>query len=127
MINKFLGILLIKIFITLNFFDEKQYDTQSSKSPNDDGIGSATPNDDGNVHPCIRSSNTTNDSEDDFATSMGVNSNSKGNVPTSFGLNTQRNLRENSSQVHPRLRKSSRFVKMPAKFNDYVVGSSRKY
>ncbi|GJT71676.1 hypothetical protein Tco_1030962 [Tanacetum coccineum] len=103
------------------------YDTQSSKSPNDDGIGSATPNDDGNVHPCIRSSNTTNDSEDDFATSMGVNSNFDGNVPTSFGLNTQRNLPENSSQVQPHLRKSSRFVKMPAKFNDYVVGSSRKY
>ncbi|GKA40600.1 ribonuclease H-like domain-containing protein, partial [Tanacetum coccineum] len=58
---------------------------------------------------------------------MGDNSNSEGNVPTSSGLNTHRNLPENSSQVQPHVRKSSRFVKMHAKFNDYVVGSSRKY
>ncbi|GJR24890.1 ribonuclease H-like domain-containing protein [Tanacetum coccineum] len=64
---------------TLNFFDEKLSVTQSSISPNDDGRGSATPNDDGNDHPCTRSSNTSDDSEDDFATSMGDNSNSEGN------------------------------------------------
>ncbi|GJU23108.1 ribonuclease H-like domain-containing protein [Tanacetum coccineum] len=93
--------------------------------PDDDGRGSATPNDDGNDHPRTRNSNTSDDSEDDFATSMGDISNSEGNVPTSSGLDTQRILLENSSQVQPDLRKFSRSVKMRAKFNDYVVGSSR--
>nr|GEY35566.1 ribonuclease H-like domain-containing protein [Tanacetum cinerariifolium] len=65
--------------------------------------------------------------KDNFATSMGDNSNSEGNVPTSFSLNTQRNFPENSSQVQHDLRKCSRSVKMLAKFNDYVVGSSRIY
>nr|GEV98125.1 putative reverse transcriptase domain-containing protein [Tanacetum cinerariifolium] len=46
----------------------------------------------------IRSSNTSEDSEDDFETSMGDNSNSEGNVPTSSSLNTQRNLPENNNQ-----------------------------
>nr|GEU46919.1 ribonuclease H-like domain-containing protein [Tanacetum cinerariifolium] len=96
-------------------------------SPNDNGRGSVTPNDDGNVHPCTRSSNTSDDSEDDFATSMGDNSNSEGNVLTFSVLNTQRNLPENSSLVQPNIRKSSRSIKMLAKFKDYVVGSSRKY
>nr|GEX61396.1 putative reverse transcriptase, RNA-dependent DNA polymerase, Gag-polypeptide of LTR copia-type [Tanacetum cinerariifolium] len=58
---------------------------------------------------------------------MGDNSNSEGNVLTSSALNTQRNLLENSSLVQPDIRKSSRSGKMLAKFNDYVVGSSRKY
>ncbi|GKA44526.1 ribonuclease H-like domain-containing protein [Tanacetum coccineum] len=83
---------------TLNFFDEKLSVTQSSISPNDDGRGSATPNDDGNDHPCTRSSNTSDDSEDDFTTSMGDNSNSEGNVHTSSSINTRKNLLENSSQ-----------------------------
>ncbi|GJU65596.1 ribonuclease H-like domain-containing protein [Tanacetum coccineum] len=99
----------------------------NSNNPNDDGRGSVTPNDDGNVHPYTKSYNTFDDSEDDFATSMRDNSNSEGNVPTYFGLNTQRNLPENSSLVQPDIKKSSRYVKMLAKFNDYVVGSSRKY
>ncbi|GJR61685.1 ribonuclease H-like domain-containing protein [Tanacetum coccineum] len=105
---------------TLIFFDEKLSDTQSSISINDDRRGSAIANDDGNDHACTRSSNTTDNSEDDISTSIGDNSNYEGNVPTSSSLNTQRNLLENSSQVHPDLRKSSRSVKIPAKFNDYV-------
>ncbi|GKB33590.1 ribonuclease H-like domain-containing protein [Tanacetum coccineum] len=92
--------------------------------PNDDGRGSETPNDDGNVHPCTSNPDV---SEGDFATSMGDNSSSKGNVPSSFGLNTQRSLPENTSQVQPDGRRSSRSVKMPAKFNDYVVNDTRKY
>ncbi|GJZ79798.1 hypothetical protein Tco_0644635 [Tanacetum coccineum] len=82
---------------TLNIFNEKLSYTQSSISPNDDGRGSAIPNDDGNDLPCTKSSNTFDDSEDNFATSIGDNSNSEGNVPTSSSLNTQRNLPENSS------------------------------
>ncbi|GJV09342.1 zinc knuckle CX2CX4HX4C containing protein [Tanacetum coccineum] len=105
-------------------YDHFQSDTQSSISPNDDGRGSETPNDDGNDHPCTRNSD---DSEGDFATSMGDNSFSEGNLPSSSDLNTQRNLSENISQVQPDIRRSSISVKMPAKFNDYVVGSSRKY
>ncbi|GJV73618.1 ribonuclease H-like domain-containing protein [Tanacetum coccineum] len=52
--------------------------------PNDDGRGFETPNDDGNVHPCT---SNFDDGEGDFATSMGDNSSSEGNVPSS-GLNT---------------------------------------
>ncbi|GJW72232.1 ribonuclease H-like domain-containing protein, partial [Tanacetum coccineum] len=44
-------------------------------------------------------------------TSMGDNSSSKGNVPSSSGLNTQRSLPENTSQVQPNIRRSSRSVK----------------
>nr|GEW46252.1 ribonuclease H-like domain-containing protein [Tanacetum cinerariifolium] len=47
-----------------------------------------------------------------------------GDVPSFSGLNTQRSLPENTSQVQPDVRRSSRFVKMPAKFNDYVVNTS---
>ncbi|GJS45083.1 hypothetical protein Tco_0595204 [Tanacetum coccineum] len=49
MINKFLKNLLIKAFIPYILFDEKQSNTQSSISRSDDGRGSETPNDDGNV------------------------------------------------------------------------------
>ncbi|GKD10224.1 ribonuclease H-like domain-containing protein, partial [Tanacetum coccineum] len=35
------------------------------------------------------------------------------------------NLPENSSKEQPDVRKASRSLKMPAKFNDYMVGSSR--
>nr|GEX02189.1 ribonuclease H-like domain-containing protein [Tanacetum cinerariifolium] len=66
-------------------------------------------------------------SEDDFATSMGDNSSSEGNVlSSSFDPIAQRNLPENTCQVQPDVRRSSRSVKMPAKYNDYVVNSSRK-
>ncbi|GJU90551.1 hypothetical protein Tco_1302974 [Tanacetum coccineum] len=34
---------------------------------------------------------------------------------------------ENSSQVQPDLRRSSRTSKQPARFNDFVVGSSKLY
>ncbi|GJS45086.1 hypothetical protein Tco_0595207 [Tanacetum coccineum] len=53
--------------------------------------------------------------DDNFTTSMGDNSSFEGNVPSSSGLNTQRKLPENISQVQPGIRKSSRYVKMPAK------------
>nr|GEZ07173.1 hypothetical protein [Tanacetum cinerariifolium] len=46
---------------------------------------------------------------------------------SSSNLNTQRDLTENSSQKQPNVRKFSTPLKMSAKFNDYVVGSSRKY
>ncbi|GJT56681.1 ribonuclease H-like domain-containing protein [Tanacetum coccineum] len=95
-----------------------------SASPNDEGRGFVTPTDDGNVHPCIRNSDV---SEDDFATFIGDNSSYEGNVPSSSDPIAQRNLPENTGQVQLDVRRSSRFVKMPAKFNDYVVNSSRKY
>nr|GEX68688.1 putative reverse transcriptase, RNA-dependent DNA polymerase, Gag-polypeptide of LTR copia-type [Tanacetum cinerariifolium] len=63
----------------------------------------------------------------DFATSMGDNSSSEGNALSSSNLNTQRDFPEHSIQKQPNVRKSSRPLKMSAKFNDYVVGSSRKY
>ncbi|GKB35686.1 ribonuclease H-like domain-containing protein [Tanacetum coccineum] len=111
----------------LNFFDEKHLDDQtSSLSPNDDGRVNFTPNDEGNVFPCTRSTPTSNGSEDNIATSMGKNTSSKGAVPSSSGLNAQ-NLPENTSQVQPNLIRSGRNVKLPARFNDYVVRGSRKY
>ncbi|GJS57516.1 ribonuclease H-like domain-containing protein [Tanacetum coccineum] len=58
----------------LNFFDEKYYDNQNSLSPNDDGRGNDSPNDEVNVHPCTRSPYTPDVSKDDIATSMGDNS-----------------------------------------------------
>ncbi|GJR20152.1 putative RNA-directed DNA polymerase [Tanacetum coccineum] len=108
----------------LNFFDEKHSDFQTSLSPNDDGRVSDAPNDEGNVQPCT---SFADDSEVDFATSIGENSSSEGNVPSTSGPLSQRNLPENSSQGKPDLRRSTRSVKLPAKFNDYVVNSNRKY
>ncbi|GJS67326.1 ribonuclease H-like domain-containing protein [Tanacetum coccineum] len=85
-----------------------------------------TTNDEGNVFPCSKSTQASDDSGDEIATSMGENTSSEGTVPSSSGLNAQ-NLPENISQVQPKLRRSDRNVKVPAKFNDYVVGSSMKY
>ncbi|GJV18018.1 hypothetical protein Tco_1363341 [Tanacetum coccineum] len=62
---------------SLNFFDEKHSDFQTFSSPNDDGRVYDTPHNDGNVHPC---SSNADECEDDFATSMGETSYSKGNV-----------------------------------------------
>ncbi|GJZ89010.1 ribonuclease H-like domain-containing protein [Tanacetum coccineum] len=111
----------------IKFFDEHKFDSQTSSRPYDDGRGTSTPNDDGNDQPCTRSSDTSDVSEVDFETSIGDNPSSEGNVPSSSNLNSQRDLPENISQEQHSIRKSSRLVKMPAKFNDYVVGSSRKY
>ncbi|GKG03677.1 hypothetical protein Tco_0311313, partial [Tanacetum coccineum] len=83
-----------------------------------------TPHDDGNVHPC---SSNADECEDDFATSMGETYSSEGNVPINSYSPVQGNFPENISQGQPDLRRSSRNSKMPAKFNDYVVNSSRKY
>nr|GEU65801.1 ribonuclease H-like domain-containing protein [Tanacetum cinerariifolium] len=103
--------------------------SQTSSRPYDDGRGTSILNDDGNDQPCTRSSSsdTSHVSEADFATSMDDNPSFEGNVLSSSNLNTQRDFSENSSQEQPNVRKSRRPVKMPAKFNDYVVGSSRKY
>ncbi|GJR76608.1 ribonuclease H-like domain-containing protein [Tanacetum coccineum] len=110
----------------LNFFDEKHLDDQtSSSSPNVDGRVNFTPNDEGNVFPWTRSTQTSDGSEDNIATSMGENTSSEGTVPSSSGLNAQ-NLPENTSQVQPDVRRTGRNVKFPARFNDYVVGSRRK-
>ncbi|GKG10454.1 ribonuclease H-like domain-containing protein, partial [Tanacetum coccineum] len=59
----------------------------------------------------------------------GDNPSSKGNVPSSSGLNIQnaQDLPKNTSHVQPDIRRSNRTMKMPAKFNDYVVNSSKKY
>ncbi|GJY97852.1 ribonuclease H-like domain-containing protein [Tanacetum coccineum] len=106
----------------LNFFDEKHLDDQtSSLSPNNDGRVSSASNDDGNVQPCTRGFDTSDGSEADFATSIGDNPSSEGNVPSSSNLNTQnaQNFPKNTSQVQPNLRRSGRNVKLPAKLNDY--------
>ncbi|GJR12265.1 ribonuclease H-like domain-containing protein [Tanacetum coccineum] len=92
--------------------------------PNDDGRVYDTPRNDGNAYPC---SSNADECEDDFATSMGETSSSKGNVHINSDSPAQRNLPENLSQGQPDLRRSSRVPKMPAKFNDYVVNSSKKY
>nr|GEW10037.1 ribonuclease H-like domain-containing protein [Tanacetum cinerariifolium] len=88
--------------------------------PNDDGRVYDTPHNDGNVHPC-------SSSEDDFSTSMGETSSSEGNVHINSDSPTQCNLPENISQGQPDLRRSTRVPKMPAKFNDSYVNSSKKY
>ncbi|GKG14266.1 ribonuclease H-like domain-containing protein, partial [Tanacetum coccineum] len=54
-------------------------------------------------------------------------SSSKGNVHINSDSPSQGNLLENFSQSQPDLRRSSRVPKMAAKFNDYVVNSSKKY
>ncbi|GJS46800.1 ribonuclease H-like domain-containing protein [Tanacetum coccineum] len=64
----------------LNFFDEKYYDNQNFLSPNDDGRGNDSPNDEVNVHPCTRSPYTSDVSEDDIATSMGDNTSLRANI-----------------------------------------------
>ncbi|GKE37882.1 putative RNA-directed DNA polymerase [Tanacetum coccineum] len=75
----------------LNFFDEKHSNFQTSLCPNDDGRVYDTPHNDGNVHPF--SSNAA-ECEDDFATSIGKTSSSKGNVQINPDSPTQRNLPE---------------------------------
>ncbi|GKB15425.1 ribonuclease H-like domain-containing protein [Tanacetum coccineum] len=99
-------------------------DFQSSLSPNDDGRFYDTPHNDGNDHSC---SSNADECEDDFATSMGETSTSEGNVHINSESPAQGNLPHNISQGQHDLRRSSRVLKMPAKFNDYVVNSSKKY
>ncbi|GJX64241.1 ribonuclease H-like domain-containing protein [Tanacetum coccineum] len=70
----------------LNFFDEKHSHNQTFLSPNDDGRVNFAPNDKGNVYPCTRSTQTSDGSEDNIATSMGENTSSKGIVPSSSAL-----------------------------------------
>nr|GEX81145.1 hypothetical protein [Tanacetum cinerariifolium] len=67
----------------LNFFDERRSDNQSSYSPYDEGRVIYAPNDDGNDQPCTRGMNNYDGSDADFATSMGDNPSSKGNVLSS--------------------------------------------
>ncbi|GKD31481.1 ribonuclease H-like domain-containing protein, partial [Tanacetum coccineum] len=50
-----------------------------------------------------------------------------GNVRINSESNAQGNLPQNISQGQPDLRRSSRVPKVSAKFNDYVVNSSKKY
>ncbi|GKB57479.1 hypothetical protein Tco_0913665 [Tanacetum coccineum] len=84
------------------------------------------PNDKGNAYPYTRSSLTSDGSEDNIATSMGENIAFEGIVPSSSsGLNTQ-DLPKIGSQVQPAVRRSSRPLKMPPKFNDYIVRSNVK-
>ncbi|GJS09947.1 integrase, catalytic region, zinc finger, CCHC-type containing protein [Tanacetum coccineum] len=80
----------------LNLFDEKHFDT--SLSPNDDGRVNFAPNDEGNVYPCTRSTQTFDG-----------------------------NLLENGSHVQSAIRRPCRQSKMPPKFNYYVIGSNVKY
>ncbi|GJZ24227.1 putative RNA-directed DNA polymerase [Tanacetum coccineum] len=82
----------------VKFYETKHSDSQTSLSPNDDGRGNYASNDEGNVHSCTRSSQTSDGSEDDIATSMGENIPSEGIVPSSSGLNTQ-DLPKIGSQV----------------------------
>ncbi|GKB22798.1 ribonuclease H-like domain-containing protein [Tanacetum coccineum] len=82
----------------LNFFDEKHSDFQTSLSPNDDGRVSDAPNDEGNVQPCT---SFADDSEVDFETSIGENSSSEGDVPSTSGPLSQRNLPENKAVKNP--------------------------
>ncbi|GJT60874.1 ribonuclease H-like domain-containing protein [Tanacetum coccineum] len=84
---------------SLNFFDEKHFDDQTSFRPNDDGRVNFASNHESNVFPCSKSTQTSDECDDNIATSM----------------------------VQPDLSRSGRNSKLPAKFNDYVVGSSRKY
>ncbi|GKA34029.1 ribonuclease H-like domain-containing protein [Tanacetum coccineum] len=91
----------------LNFFDA--FDVQNFKSPDDKGR--ATPNDKGN------SQNTQSVLFFQDPTDDGLN------IPTS-DVNT-----ENTDEVQPAIatRKSNRQTKLTAKFNNYVVNSSKKY
>nr|GEU41166.1 hypothetical protein [Tanacetum cinerariifolium] len=122
---------------TLSFMNEQmiklmslinEFDNQTSSRPHDNGRVSSAPNDDGNDQPCTRGFDTFDNSEADFATSMGDNPSSEANVHSS-NMNNQnaQNLPKNISQVQPDLRRPGRNIKLPARFNDYVVGSSRKY
>nr|GEU58697.1 ribonuclease H-like domain-containing protein [Tanacetum cinerariifolium] len=71
----------------LNFFDEEHLDNQTSfSSPNDDGRVYVTPYYEGIVFPCTRSTQTSNVSEDNIATSMGENTSSKSIAPSSSDL-----------------------------------------
>ncbi|GJW46002.1 hypothetical protein Tco_0077648, partial [Tanacetum coccineum] len=91
----------------LNFFDS--FDIQTSKSPYDKG--KATPNDEGSAP------NTPNNPRN-------VNPNDAGlNVPIS-DVNIK-----NTDKVQPAVatRKSNSQSKFPAKFNEYMVNSSKKY
>ncbi|GKA21412.1 ribonuclease H-like domain-containing protein [Tanacetum coccineum] len=108
----------------LNFFDEKHSDFQTSLSPNDDRRVYDTPYNDSNDHSF---SSNADECEDEFATSIDETSTSEGNVYINSKSPAQGNLPQKISQGQPDLRRSSRVPKMPAKFNDYVVNSSKKY
>ncbi|GJY36537.1 ribonuclease H-like domain-containing protein [Tanacetum coccineum] len=79
----------------INFFDKKLSDDQTSICPNDDRRDINTLNDDGNIYPFTSNAD---ESEGDFATSMGDTYSSEGHVPSSSGPLSQRSLPENTSQ-----------------------------
>ncbi|GKC14576.1 ribonuclease H-like domain-containing protein, partial [Tanacetum coccineum] len=122
----------------LNLFDS--FDDQSPKRPYDEEM--ALPNDEGRTPQSTRSSRTAN-VEDGSTTSMGDKSISEGNnqnIQNVFdsASNNNNDVRfdipsslfpvENSNDVQPEpTRSSSRIPKMLAKFNDYVVNSSKIY
>ncbi|GJU49213.1 ribonuclease H-like domain-containing protein [Tanacetum coccineum] len=55
---------------SLKFFDEKHFDEQTSFRPNDDGRVNFASNDESNVFPCSKSSQTSDECDDNIATSM---------------------------------------------------------
>ncbi|GJW53022.1 ribonuclease H-like domain-containing protein [Tanacetum coccineum] len=91
----------------LNFFD--YFNIQTSKSPYNKGR--STPNDEGSTSNTPKNPRNANPTDDGL------------NIPT-FAVNT-----ENTYEVQPAIatRKSNRQTKLPSKFNNYVVNSSKKY
>ncbi|GJX39925.1 ribonuclease H-like domain-containing protein [Tanacetum coccineum] len=87
---------------TLNFFNDNQ-----TPSPNDEGRGlnNSAPNEGGDAHP-----DHSDGQDEGDAASMGDNSYSEGNVPSSSNVDTIRGEPENSSQVQPDLRRNPKWI-----------------
>ncbi|GJU58808.1 zinc finger, CCHC-type containing protein [Tanacetum coccineum] len=105
------------------------FDNQTSQSPYAEGRATSVVDGSGSS-----SRYDTTDStyplyqEDNTATQVDNQSSSKGNnFENVFGPNQNENVFNQEDVQTPNVKRSSRPTKLPAKFNDYVVGSNVKY
>ncbi|GJZ03090.1 ribonuclease H-like domain-containing protein [Tanacetum coccineum] len=114
---------------TLNFFDNFESETtaKTSSSPNDDEEGPSGR--DGNVHqPVPDSENQPGHGDQHFATPIDDENPSEGNGGSHLEVPIFENINQNETEeVSPDIRRSSRPSKLPAKLNEFVLDGKVKY
>ncbi|GJW32286.1 putative RNA-directed DNA polymerase [Tanacetum coccineum] len=114
---------------TLNFFDNFESETtaKTSSSPNDDEEGPSGR--DGNVHqPVPDSENQPGHGDQHFATPVDDENPYEGNGGSHLEIPIFENINQNETEeVRPDIRRSSRPSKLPAKLNEFVLDGKVKY
>ncbi|GJZ30303.1 putative RNA-directed DNA polymerase [Tanacetum coccineum] len=114
---------------TLNLFDNFESETtaKTSSSPNDDKEGPSGR--DGNVHqPVPDFENQPGHGDQHFATHVDDENPSEGNGGSHLEVPIFENINQNETEeVSPDIRRSSRPSKLPAKLNEFVLDGKVKY